>query len=248
TAEVHDAYYALKRVMLPTVVAYTVLRPALSADQDKQLRNWIDPLVRRVDQLFDGDVDVNNHRDLADSVLMLWGSVIGDKALYDKGLYRFSAVLASARPDGSLPLETRRGARALWYTRQALTSMVVMAEVARGQGDGLYDKSVNGVSVWTAFDYLLEGISNPILVYAYAAQNYIPGPQDDYRKTDFGFLEKRSNGRNYLASLQAVVAHPPAGLTGERLSDLFDRYAAAKGPLIDEFVGGNASCFWGGEK
>ena len=34
------------------------------------------------------------------------------------------------RPDGSLPLETRRGARALWYQRHAIASLVVIAEIA----------------------------------------------------------------------------------------------------------------------
>ncbi|HEY4203188.1 MAG TPA: alginate lyase family protein [Devosiaceae bacterium] len=248
TQVVHDAYYSLKRVMLPTAVAYSILRPALSKAEDTQIRDWIDPLVRDVDQLFDGEVDLNNHRDLADSVLMVWGGIIGDDTLYQKGYQRFLEMLSVARPDGSLPLETRRGARALWYTRQALSSMVVMAEVARGHGDDLYSQQHGNVSFWTIFSFLLNGLSNPVLVDAYAAQNYIPGPVDDYRHLDFGFLERRSNGRNYLASMEALAIQPPTSFALQRIDQMFDTYALGQRPLIDEFVGGNATCFWGAPK
>ena len=57
---------------------------------------------------FDGDVDHNNHRYLADSVLMAWGAYTGDQKFYDIGEKGFMRALGDARADGSLPLETRR--------------------------------------------------------------------------------------------------------------------------------------------
>lgn len=246
----HDAYYALKRSLLPTITAFSIIRDDLPDAERSKIQTWLDPLVRRVDQTFNGDVDINNHRYLADSVLMTWGGIVKDDGLYEKGKERFLSILDEARANGGLPLETRRGARALWYMRQSLTSMVVMAEVARGRGENLYAKfssDANPVkrSIWTIFGYWLNGINDPVLVNAYAAENYIPGPSRDYLHQDVGFLENRGNGRHYLAFLEAFSTVPAENISVQRAVALLQKDAASERPLIDEFVGGNATCFWG---
>ena len=241
----HDAYYALKRVLLPTVVAYSVLERGLDEGQKRELSEWIDPLVRRIDRNFDGVVDRNNHRYLADSLLMAWGAVVKDEALYAKGHDRYRAILAEARPDGSLALETRRGARALWYMRQSLASLTVMAEVAATRGTDLYDLRAGEVNFDRIMSYLLNGIAEPNVVMAYASENYIPGGETDARRQDLGFMVKRNHGRHYMAWAEPLIARDRAGLATKRLKALFVRNIRSDRPLIDEFVGGNATCFWG---
>jgi poly(beta-D-mannuronate) lyase len=245
TEEVHDAYYALKRQLLPLSVAYATLEPGLAADEAQTLRDWIDPLVRRIDKVFDGDVDRNNHRTLADSVLAVWGSVTGDRALLDKGIARYDATLAETRADGTLELEARRGSRALWYQRQTLSSLVVLAETARGSGIDLYNhSSETGQSLATLIGAMMNGLSSPSVVLVYSAENHIPGPEKDFLKLDLGFLEKRGHGRHYMAWAEAL-ASGEKGLAYDRLHRLFDLEIAKQRPLIDEFAGGNATCFWG---
>ncbi|MBJ6124665.1 alginate lyase family protein [Microvirga splendida] len=241
----HDAYYALKRVLLPTVVAYSVLQRGLDEGQKRELFEWIDPLVRKTDRTFDGVVDRNNHRDLADSLLMTWGSVSGDETLYAKGHDRYRSILAEARNDGSLALETRRGARALWYMRQSLSSLTVMAEVAATRGTNLYDLRAKEANFDRILSYLLNGIVEPSVVMAYASENYIPGGETDARRQDLGFMTKRSHGRHYMAWTEPLVARDRTGLATKRLKALFVRNLRSDRPLIDEFVGGNATCFWG---
>jgi len=245
TEEVYDAYYALKRQLLPLAVAYQVLLPSLSQDEATKLNVWLDPLVRRMDKIFDGDVDTNNHRVLADSVLALWGSINGDKPLLDKGLSRYATVLSETRADGTLELEARRGSRALWYQRQTLSSMVVIAETARGQGIDLYSqRAEDGRAMPTLIGALMNGLSSPVLVTVYAAENHIPGPEKDFLKLDLGFLETRGHGRHYMAWSEAA-AHAGEDLSYQRLTGLLDRDLAKQRPLIDEFAGGNTTCFWG---
>lgn len=241
----HDAYYALKRVLLPTVVAFSVLQRGLDEGQSRIVADWIDPLVRKADRAFDGAVDRNNHRYLADSLLMTWGAVVRDEALYAKGDERYRAILADARPDGSLALETRRGARALWYMRQSLASLTVMAEVAATRGTDLYDLRIGEVNFDRIASYLLNGIAEPSVIMAYASENYIPGGETDARRQDLGFLIKRSHGRHYMAWIEPLIARDRAGLATKRLKALFVRNIRSDRPLIDEFVGGNATCFWG---
>lgn len=256
TQTVHDAYYSLKRQLLPLTVAYAILLPSLDAADADLLRGWLDPLVRRVDRLFDGEVDRNNHRILADSVLAAWGAIIDDRQLLDKGIARYAATLDDARADGTLPLEARRGARALWYQRQTLSSLTVIAEAARGRGLNLYESaSAEGRGFAALAGGLLNGLSAPLTVVAYSAENYIPGPENDYLKPDLGFLTRRGHGRHYMAWLEAVVNRAdvnPADMDGAdedlstaRLRGLFERRIARERPLVDEFIGGNATCFWG---
>jgi poly(beta-D-mannuronate) lyase len=240
-----DAYYALKRVLLPTIVGYSVIQRGLDDGQRQIIADWIDPLVRKIDYSFDGTVDHNNHRYLTDSVLMAWGAVAGDEALYAKGIDRYRTILSEARADGSLPLETRRGARALWYMRQSLSSMTVMAEIAARRGTDLYGMNEGNATFDRILSYTLNGISEPRVVLAYASENYIPGADPDFRKPDLGFMTKRSHGRHYMAWAEAVVARDRAGLATRRLKTLFARSLRNDRPLIDELAGGNATCIWG---
>ena len=246
----HDAYYALKRTLLPTIIAYQVARPVLPQRDAEAVASWLDRLVRMVDHRFNGDVDRNNHRTLADSVIALWGAVSGDDSLYAIGRDGFNAALAQAREDGSLPLETRRGSRAVWYMRQTLASLTVIAEVAAGRDEDLYASAqpsggVSGkVPLTRVSGYFANVLAEPALVLPFAAENYIPGPSLDFAEQDFGFADKRSNGRHYLAFMEAIDARRLEALPYRRLRRVLETEAAPERPLIDEFVGGNGTCFW----
>lgn len=246
TEEVHDAYYALKRSLLPMIVSYTIVRDKLSAAEQKKIESWIDPLVRRVDKKFDGDVDLNNHRYLADSVLTLWGDVVGDKELYTKGRERFEIALDQMQPDGALPLETRRGARALWYMRQAVTDLSLIAEVYERNGEDLYGLERNGKSLPLLTNYLVSAIKAPLVVLPDAAENYIPGPSDDFMDQDMAFLARRGGRRHYMAFAHLYIRHYGLSeLSAARLNALMQETGFKELPLIDDYIGGNATCFWG---
>ncbi|WP_417691597.1 alginate lyase family protein [Roseibium sp.] len=256
TEEVHDAYYALKRSLLPTLVAFGVVREQMEDTDRALVHAWLDRNVRRIDRLFYGEVDINNHRYLADSVLALWGGMIGDEALSEKGVDRFRSILEDARWDGSLPLETRRGSRASWYMRQSLASLVVIAEVGRGQNKDLYALKSTAASIedgstqgfWTIMSFWLNAMLSEPLRNAYAAANYIPGPEPDYRKQDYSYWDMRGHDRHYLAFLEVVPTIGSPGLTGRRAKAFLKREVVEERPLIDEFIGGNATCFWGQPK
>ena len=237
---VHDAYYALKRTLLPTIIAYQVIRPALPQRDAEMVASWIDRLVRKVDHRFNGDVDHNNHRTLADSVIALWGSVSGDDELYAIGRRGFDATLAQAKEDGSLPLRTRRGSRALWYMRQTLGSLTLIAEVAAGRGEDLYAADLRQESgkakapLTRVSGYFANVVAEPDLVLPYAAENYIPGPSFAFAEQDLGFSDKRSNGRHYLAFMEALEARRLEASPYRRLRRVLETQAVPERPLIDE--------------
>ncbi|WP_262298625.1 alginate lyase family protein [Microvirga sesbaniae] len=240
-----EASYGLKRVLLPTIAAYAVVNRSLDDGQRQIVSGWVDSLVRRVDRTFGTDADRTGHRALADSILMTWGAITADDALYEKGSRGYRAVLGQARADGSLALETRRGARALWHMRQSLASLTVMAEVAATRGVDLYGLREGEANFDRLLSYLLNGIAEPEVVMAYASENESPGPEADFRRQDMSFLAKRNYGRHPMAWVEPVAARERPGLATKRLKALLARSLRSDRPLVDELVGGNATCFWG---
>ncbi|MCC6597504.1 MAG: alginate lyase family protein [Alphaproteobacteria bacterium] len=246
TEEVHDAYYALKRALLPTIVSYTIVREGMSSAERKQVEDWLDPLVRRVDKKFDGDVDHNNHRYLADSVLTLWGSIAGDSELYNKGRERYEIALDQMKPDGALPLETRRGARSLWYMRQSVADLGLIAEIYDRNGDDLYGLERDGKSLPLLANYLVSAIRAPLVVIPDASENVIPGPSPDFMAQDLEFLARRGGRRHYMGFSHFYIRHYGLKeLSAARLNALMQETGFKELPLIDDYTGGNATCFWG---
>jgi poly(beta-D-mannuronate) lyase len=153
-------------------------------------------------------------------------------------------ALSQMRPDGSLPLETERGARALWYQRHAIASLVTIAEIAAAQGYDLYAVSLDGRSLHQAIDFLARSLAEPALVLPYAAANEKPGDHANYLVQDRSFLRRRGHGRHYMAWLEAYRARFPERPSTAALVRLLEETGNARRPLIDEFSGGNTSCFF----
>lgn len=239
----HDTYYATKRYMLPVVINYAMIADSMSSAERSTMDAWLDKVIRPLDRKFNGDVDSNNHRYLADSVLMAWGAYSGDDALYDIGVKGYKKALSEANADGSLDLETRRGARATWYMRHALSSLVLIAEVDRQHGGSLYSVEQNGVTIDHIMHYFLTSHSAPLLVMPQASMNYIPGHNHDYMTQDHGYMEQRGHFRHYLAFAEPFMQRD--SFAAKRLGKLLTREKVFKmRPLIDEYIGGNATCFF----
>ncbi|MFO1242228.1 MAG: alginate lyase family protein [Rickettsiales bacterium] len=240
----NDTYYALKRVMLPVIVNYAIIYDSLSGEERETINGWIDPIVRKLDKNFHGEVDHNNHRYLADSVLMAWGALIDDDDLYQKGVDRYRTALTQAKDDGSLPLEARRGARAQWYMRQSLADMTVMAEIARLRGKDLYGLAENGKNIDLMITYFMNTVRNPLIALPQSAANFKPGPNSDYFQPDMGMLERRPQNRHYMAFTEALLRNHGDNFAAVRLAELMKESGFQERPLIDDFLGGNGTCFF----
>ena len=243
-------YYNLDRTLFPTIVAFSLVRdhPDFGAADRGLVAAWLDRLVERRGPGRPKDPALmssqNNHGYLGDSVTMAWGIVGGEDALFRTGVARFVGALDQMRADGSLPLETARGARALYYQRHAISSLVAIAEMAATQGYDLYRlESEDQGSLRRAIDFLAAAIDDPALVLPYAQENWNPGPLNDYLVQDLGFMAQRGHGRHYMAWTEPYAARFPDSATSRRLGDLLAEFGAER-PLIDEFSGGNMSCFF----
>lgn len=242
--------YAVDRTLLPTIVAFALVRddPAWDPIRREAVADWLERLVRAQRQQPRGPASArNNHHYLRASVEMAWGALTGDTEGLAAGGTAFLDALQDMRADGSLPLETRRGARALWYQRHALASLVVIAEIAAVRGQDLYGLEVEGRSLHTAVRFLLDGIAEPRRVWRYAAVNDKPGVERDPRRQDLGFLEHRGHGRHYMAWAEIYMARFPHRTEARRLRALLPWDRPGFRPTVDDYSGGNTTCFFAQE-
>ncbi|HET6469646.1 MAG TPA: alginate lyase family protein [Geminicoccaceae bacterium] len=251
-ARVESNYYTINRTLLPTIVAWGLVRdePGLDKKRRKRIEDWLARVVRlRGEQRAERDERAasarNNHLYLDASVSMAWGALQGDEALFRQGIEAYRRALADMRPDGSLPLETERGARALWYQRHAIASLVVIAEMAAVQGYDLYGLDVGeGRSLHRALRFLLDAVADQRLVWPYAEANVNPGPSRNYFTQDLGFLTRRGHGRHYMAWAEPYLRRFPERPEARDLLALLDRAQPDFRPMVDEYSGGNTSCFF----
>lgn len=146
------------------------------------------------------------------------GIALGEQALIDKGLSQIPAILASVRDDGSLPLETRRGARALRYSMQVLSDIIAMIDNVPIRKE-LYAKYQTPLLKMANFD--LEVLKNNSKIEAYSKDNLSPGPIQDPKVQDISSLRSR------LAWIVALDRLEPGYL--EKVEDIeLDKRACAQ--------------------
>lgn len=101
----------------------------------------------------------NNHAYWAAWSLGLAGVVLNERALFDYMLARYRAAMRQITPEGTLPLETARGAKALHYHLYASAALVMMAELAARNGVELYE--AEGGALGRLIGRTVAGLSDP---------------------------------------------------------------------------------------
>ena len=233
-------FYNLDRTLLPIIVNFALIKddPAIDPAAVDKIRRWLDRLVRWRGPERQMDPtrasSRNNHRYLRDSVTMAWGAMVGDNALFFTGIDRFRIALEQMRDDGSLPLETDRGADALFYQRHAIGSLVVIAEMAASQGYDLYAmRSSDGHDLHHMIRFLVDGIDDPAVVEPYTDE-----PQY------LGFLDWRGHDRHYMAWFEPYRARFADSPLTNRLEAQIRALGTVDVPMLDDYVGAASTCFF----
>lgn len=246
-----NAYYSLDRALLPVITGWALVReaPEVGPKRRKAIDGWLGKVLRQraKNRPVPGPNEMigrNNHAYLAASVTMAWAALKGDAESWAKGPEVYREALQDMRADGSLPAETARGARALWYQRHAIASLVVIAEMARRQGVDLYGLTVDGKSLHDAVRFLLDAIERPGLVEGYAAENHRPGLDADWTLQDLSFLQTRGHDRHYMAWAEIYIARFGDRPEAQRLEKLLATTDPGFRPMLDDYSGGDTTCFF----
>jgi hypothetical protein len=125
----------------------------------------------------------HNHAIQASIAMMSIASLTGNKDNFMTGVDQWFITLDTMREDGSLPIETRRGARAMFYHGRTISALFAIAKRAEVQGLDLLGIE-RKKSIHKAVQFYLDVADNPTLILEYAKNNDAPGPFKDYRTQD----------------------------------------------------------------
>ncbi len=166
--------------------AYVQIKDALPEKtlQHKIIRRWLKNVAEDVISGHEDGAAVsqqNNHLYWAAWGVTITGIALEEPRLYEWGFAKArSAILEQIQPDGTLPLEMARGKKALHYHLFALTPLILIADMALGKGENLYDLK-NGV-LHTAVHQLFRNIEDPSLFErrADAGQDNVAGGANEH--------------------------------------------------------------------
>jgi poly(beta-D-mannuronate) lyase len=142
----NQAYYVQGWVIGAIAIAYLKVKDSglIQSGQEQDILPWIVKVVHQTMDYYDarrqketGDAE-NNHLYWAGVEIAAAGMAANDTKLFDWGIETYRVGVAAIRPDGSLPLEMKRGQRALHYHLYALAPLVYLAEFGEDNGLNLY--------------------------------------------------------------------------------------------------------------
>ena len=186
--------------------AYAVATKAMPTSSQSKAA-FIEWMERRVDLYFaffrqhgwaEGRA-ANGYIAVANARLALY-AFAGNAEKFWPALSQWQTTLASIRSDGSLPMETRRGTRALYYEARALQGLIKMAKMAEVQGIDLYKLPIDGEkSFQKAMAFYLTALGNHDLIIGYAKENEGGGYANDpiwgnYEEQHLSSLIKQETG------------------------------------------------------
>jgi poly(beta-D-mannuronate) lyase len=141
-----QAYYVQGWVIGAIAIAYLKLRDGglVLPEQERDIVPWIENVAQQTENYYDarrqrstGDSE-NNHLYWAGVEISAAGIAADNRRMFDWGMDTYRSGIAQISPDGSLPLEMRRGQRALHYHLFATAPLVYLAEFGEDNGLNLY--------------------------------------------------------------------------------------------------------------
>jgi poly(beta-D-mannuronate) lyase len=173
-----QAYYVQGWLTGAIAIAYLKVRDSgLPTDEDKSLLfPWLERVVAQTERFYDKSGAKNNHLYWAGVEVAAAGIAAGDKKLFNWGVAAYRAGVAQIGADGTMPLEMRRGRRALHYHLYALAPLVYLAAFGKANDLDLYSENHDALSRLVRFCIASEKDDSLIARVAEAPQEKQNGP------------------------------------------------------------------------
>jgi poly(beta-D-mannuronate) lyase len=150
-----QSYYTRKWALGGLALSYAKLRPAANETERQAIDGWLKGLAEAT--LVHADANKgrrNNHYYWEGLAVAATGAATGDQRLLAWGRKVFDHAMSQVAPDGSLPLEMERAAKALHYHSFAVQPLVMLASILDLQSPKL-DQLVR---------FTLQGIADPAAI------------------------------------------------------------------------------------
>lgn len=142
-----QAFYVQTWMTAGSAIAYLKVESAASPPQRAKIGRWLSQLgkgvIRFQERLAAKQSDDSRNNIHAWAALAAAAAGVGSRSpdLFEWGIRAAREEMGEVDADGYLPLELKRGRRALHYHIFTVAPLVVLAELARSNGIDLYDQS-----------------------------------------------------------------------------------------------------------
>ena len=193
-------------VASPMLAAYSFAKQIISIPQeeDRIIKNWFKKIVKKNQHLLYGKTydyggasgtpkRAHNHALSSAIAHMQLGILIDNDKEFKKAFRNYESAIRHQRKDGSLPIEVRRGGRAMFYQGRAMNALAVIAIIAEHQGYNIWELDFKGKNYHNLVKFFIDFTENNELVFKYAKENRSPGPAKNYKVQDL----KSNSGSNW---------------------------------------------------
>ena len=204
-------------VASPMLAAYSFAKQVISIPQeeDRIIKDWFKKIVKKNQHLLYGKTydyggasgtpkRAHNHALSSAVAHMQLGILIDSDKEFKKAFINYESAIRYQRKDGSLPIEVRRGGRAMFYQGRAMNALAVIAIIAEHQGYNIWELDFKGKNYHNLVKFFIDFTENNELVFKYAKENRSPGPATNYKVQDL-----RSNSGSNWGWLYAYVSRFP---------------------------------------
>jgi len=193
----------------PMLAAYSFVKQVIDvpSEEDQIIKKWFMKIVKKnkhlmYDQIYKKNTQAigvpkraHNHALSSAISHMELGVLLNDEKLFRKAFKNFEAAIKYQRKDGSLPIEVRRGGRAMFYQGRAMNALAVIAIIAENQGYNIWDYEYKGKNYHNLVRFFIDFTENNEIVFKYAKEMKSPGPAKDYKTQD---LNRSSSNWGWL--------------------------------------------------
>lgn len=178
-------------------------------DEEKDLiESWFKKTVRRgehlmYDKTYGSETQAkgtpkraHNHALSSAVSHMELGVILNNDKMFRLAFKNYEAAIKYQRKDGSLPIEVRRGGRAMFYQGRAMNALSVIAIIAENQGYDIWNYDYKGKNFHNLVKFFIDFTENNEIVFKYAKEMKAPGPAKDYKKQDLSW--NRSSNWGWL--------------------------------------------------
>ena len=192
-------------VASPMMAGYSFAKQRITVpdEEDKIIKDWFKKIVKKNQHLMyklglykQGTQAVGVPRSAHNHALssaishMQLGILLNDNKLFKKAFKNYENAIKYQRKDGSMPIETRRGGRAIFYQGRAMTALTTIAIIAENQGYNIWDYEYKGKNFHNIVKFFIDFTENNEIVFKYAKEMKAPGPARNYKVQD---LDSRSS-------------------------------------------------------
>jgi hypothetical protein len=204
-------------VSSPMMAAYSFAKQVIDIPEaeDEIIKKWFKKIVKKNKHLmYTKTYDyggargtprrAHNHALSSAVAHMELGVLLNDNKLFRKAFKNYEAAIKYQRKDGSLPIEVRRGGRAMFYQGRAMTALAVIAIISENQGYNIWDLDFNGKNYHNLVKFFIDFTENNEIVFKYSKENRWPGPAKNYKVQDL-----KSNTGSHWGWLYAYASRFP---------------------------------------